>query len=421
MIFPDRQHNHSNRLTLTALLLILAACLPVRAASRPKITADSAILVDAASGRILYEKNAHKKRPIASTTKIMTAMVAMDNCELEETTTVSRYAAAVDGSRLGLEAGEEIKVEALVKALLIKSANDAALALAEHVGRTSRPAEERDKYSSDVNVGLFVDMMNNRAFESGARETHFVNPHGLHDSKHYSSAYDLALLSRQAMKQPLFRQFVNMRSCSLKRPNGSEITFTNRNRLLFKDENVDGIKTGYVRQSGRCLVASASRDGWRLIAVLLDSADLWKDAEALLDYGFDNWEATVFATVQEPLLEARVIGGKSQEIPVVAAKDLVEIRPPGKESDIAEKVELKRLFAPIRQGEEVGRLWLFREGHQVGSTRLLAAANMEQALWLVSIGIVGRIFLTIAVAVAGLKVYGKTAKIARRCRRRLSA
>jgi D-alanyl-D-alanine carboxypeptidase (penicillin-binding protein 5/6) len=373
-------------------------------AAAPDISAASAILVDAATGRILYEKNAHEKRPIASTTKILTALLALEKCSPEEMVRVGKASTLVEGSRLGLEEGEEIALDALLKALLLKSANDAAVALAEHMGG---------------DVDGFSSLMNLRAFELGARESHFRNPHGLHQPDHYSSAYDLALIGREAMKNPFFRELVSTRACSLDRPDGTDVQLLNHNRLLFKDDSVDGIKTGYVRESGHCLVISASRDGWRLIGVLLDSQDLWKDAAALLEYGFSNWEATVFASTEEFLLSAPVFGAKKERVPVVGARDLVEIRRSGEKSLITREVEIKRLFAPVRKGQEVGRLLLFERGRQVGSTKLLAAENLEEAFWFGLLHLAGKGILAVVIAVTGLKVYGKAAKIARRRRHRL--
>lgn len=404
MIRPSRFRSKALLAACLALLLStgLAAC-----AAPPALTAESAILVDAATGQVLFQKNAHQQRPIASTTKIMTALLAIEHGSLQDPASVSKEAAAIEGSRLGLQAGDLIRVDALLNALLIRSANDAAVVLAEHIG----PGRPR-----------FVELMNRRAWQLGAYETHFANPHGLYDPNHYSTAYDLALISREAMKQPLFRELVGTRTCSLIRPDGSEFPLINHNKLLFRDPAVDGIKTGYVKESGRCLVASASHGGWRLIAVLLNSTDLWGDGKALLDYGFANWQATVFAGVDIPVTRLRVIGGRTGRIPILPQENLVEVRSLQAEKSGAEaQLELQRLFAPVRRGQVVGRLRLVREGREVGGTLLLAGADSEPALWLTALRILGRIILVCAIAVAGLKLYGKIAKAARRRRRRLPA
>jgi len=399
--------NHlRNRFLFAAFFFLFVSGQRIFAAAPPAVSAASAILVDAATGKILYEKNAHEKRPIASTTKIMTGLLAIEHCPPREMIRVDKEAVEVEGSRLGLAEGDEVEADLLFRALLLKSANDAAVALADHIGGSVRG---------------FADMMNARAFELGARETHFCNPHGLHDPEHYSSAYDLALISREAMKERLFRRLVSTRSCTVRLPDGSDSPLVNHNRLLFEDENVDGIKTGYVKESGRCLAASAKREGWRLIAVVLDSTDLWKDAEGLLNYGFENWEATVFARADRPVAKARVIGGRGGEMPIFPAQDLVEVRKPGEKSLISSRVEIRRLLAPVREGQEVGRLRLFKEGQEVGTTALLAGESVPQAGWFALVRVMQKVLLAGVLVVAGLKAYGKTAKIARRRRRRLQA
>jgi len=390
----------------TALLAACAICSLGHAAPPPSLAAASAILLDAATGEILYEKNPHERRPIASTTKIMTALLATENCRPGEIATVSEHATRVDGSRLGLEPGERINVEALLSALLLKSANDAAVALAEHVGGST---------------GGFVHLMNQRARSLGARQTRFCNPHGLYAPEHLSTAHDLGLIARQAMKNPRFRRLVSARTCSLRRPDGSSLLLVNHNRLLFQDPNVDGIKSGYVRQSGPCLVASAERGGWRLIAVLLDSKALWQEAKALLDYGFTNWEATVFASTQRPFLGARVIGGRSRLVPLLPEDDLVEVRPAGFKSRALPEVEIRRLFAPIRKGERLGRVRLLREGEEVASTWLVAGKSVSRSGWFAALYWFANILFWGALLLGSLKLYGKIAKIARRRRHRLQA
>ncbi len=389
---------------LMALPAVLGLCRGAGAEpTPPPLTAASAILVDAASGKILFAKNASERRPMASTTKIMTALVTLEKCRPQEIATVSGSVLKADGSRLGLESGEQITVEALLTALLLKSANDAAVALAEHAGGS---------------VDGFVTLMNQRAAALGARDTHFSNPHGLYAPDHYSSAYDLSLMAREAMRQPLFRRLVSTRIASVPRPDGSTFPVANHNRLLFQDAAVDGVKTGYVRQSGRCLVVSATRGGWRLIAVLLDSQELWQEAETLLDYGFSNWTATVFASKERSPWKARIIGGCSRFVPLVAEEDRIEVRPVGVASDLSSRVSIVRKAAPVRKGQRMGEILLFRRGKEAGSIPLLAERDVAAAGWLIGLRRAAQVLLAAALGLGALKIYGKIAKTARRRGRR---
>jgi serine-type D-Ala-D-Ala carboxypeptidase (penicillin-binding protein 5/6) len=382
---------------------------PAPASGPPTVSAASAILVDAATGQVLYQKNSHLQRPVASTTKIMTALVTIEHCPPNTTATVSRRATEVRPSIVGLQPGEQISVEQLLEAMLIKSANDAALALAERVGGSEES---------------FARMMNQRAVALGARNTHFSNPHGLYDPQHYSSAYDLALMARQAMKLPLFRELVSTRETSIARPDGTNMELVNHNRLLFKDPSIDGIKTGFVRQSGKCLVASASRKGWRLIAVVLDSGEVWKDAETLLNYGFRDWEATVFTNADKPFEKLHIRGGQN-DLVAIPRDNLIELRRVGQPERSKLQVKQVSLWAPVRKGQAVGEATLIRDGHIVGKTLLVAHNDVKAALWLTICRVLLKTLLWIFCILAGLvgaiKIYVKITKAARRRRYRLQA
>ena len=403
--------NHSSIIG-AALFAFLIACQIAFAgellpqAPPPGVSAASAILIDAATGQVLYEKNARERRAIASTTKIMTGLLAAERCAPDDIVTVNKDILTTNGSMLGLRPGEQYTVDALMKALLLKSANDSAVALADHMAGS---------------IPNFARLMNQRAAQLGAHESHFVNPHGLFDPQHYSTAYDLALISREAMKDGWFRNLVGTKICSIVLPDGKEQPLINHNRLLFRNDNVDGIKTGYVKQAGRCLVASQSRGGWRLIAVVLNSGDLWSDSEALLNYGFDNWQATIFARIDRPVTTARVFGGREGRIDVIATQELAEVLPKGMANRTKVKFKLHRLVAPVQPGQEVGQALLLQDGKQIATASLLANDGTNPTWWLTTSRVLGKIILTLTILVAGLKGYGKAAKIARRRRRRLQA
>ncbi len=245
----------------------------------PGVRAESAILIDGQTGEVLFERNPDEPRPPASVTKILPARVILEHGLLGDTVEVSRRAAAASGYRLGLRAGQLVSLEDLLAAILIRSANDAAVAGAEHVGGS---------------IAGFAELMNAKALALGMTQSHFLNPHGLDEPGHLTTARDMARLTRVALAQPEFARRVSTRDTTVKvwqsvrkrrlvaRP---RLIFTH-NRLLGRLAGADGVKTGYTDAAGRCLVASATRQDQRMIAVLLNDPQRWSDAAALLEYGF---------------------------------------------------------------------------------------------------------------------------------------
>lgn len=242
------------------------------------VSAAAAILMDAETGEVLFERNPDERRSPASITKILTALVILERGQLTDTVVVSPAAARVGGYRLGLRSGQRVLLEDLLAAILIRSANDAATAAAEHVGQ-----------------GLlgFTTLMNAKAEALGMRQSHFVNPHGLDEPDHFTTARDLALLTREALDHPEFARLVRTREATVRVWQTGRRSLIqrariilNHNRLLGRLEGADGVKTGYTDAAGRCLVASASRGGQRMIAVLLNDPQRWTDAATLLEFGF---------------------------------------------------------------------------------------------------------------------------------------
>jgi D-alanyl-D-alanine carboxypeptidase (penicillin-binding protein 5/6) len=244
------------------------------------VNAASAILMDGNTGAVLFEWNPDSQRPPASVTKILTALVVLESGRLSDTVVVSRTAAETGGFRLGLRAGQNISLSDLLAAILIRSANDAAVAAAEHVGGS---------------LGGFVDLMNAKARELGMTNSHFANPHGLDQPFHYTTARDMAILTRVALEHSTFAQLVRTRETrvTIWKPGRRALTpqvriVMSHNRLLGRIEGADGVKTGYTDSAGRCLVASASRGNQRMIAVLLNDPHRWTDAVTLIEYGFGS-------------------------------------------------------------------------------------------------------------------------------------
>lgn len=238
--------------------------------------AKAAILFDASSGRILYEKNADNPMLIASLTKIMTAIVAIENGDLNERVTISPNAEGVEGSSIYLKAGEKVPLGTLLYGLMLRSGNDAATAIAEHIGGS---------------VEGFVYLMNEKAAYLGLEHTHFANPHGLDHSEHYSSAKDLAVLTAYALKNTVFQEIVKTEVKTVYWPGEQwKRKFYNKNKMLRFYKWADGVKTGYTKKAGRTLVSSATRDGHQLITVTLNDGDDWKDSMFMLEHGFNQYD-----------------------------------------------------------------------------------------------------------------------------------
>ncbi|GGN56578.1 D-alanyl-D-alanine carboxypeptidase family protein [Oceanobacillus indicireducens] len=245
--------------------------LPEHGQAAPDVSAAQAILMDAESGQVLFEKDAFEARPIASITKIMTAILAIESGKMDEKATVSRNAIYTEGSSIYLEQGEKITIQDLVYGLMLRSGNDAAVAIAEHIGESEEG---------------FVYLMNEKAMWLGMDQTHFTNPHGLDDEEHYSSAYDMALLTREAMKNKQFREISG--STSYLSENRS-YSWRNKHKLVTGYyENATGGKTGYTKQTGRTLVTTAEKNGHSLIVVTLNAGNDWNDHITLFEWGFEE-------------------------------------------------------------------------------------------------------------------------------------
>ena len=337
----------------------------------PLVNAEGAVLMDADSGRMLYGKNAHKNLPPASTTKIVTAILALEEGNLDDRTVISKYAEETQGSSIWLEEGEIHKLEDLLYASLLSSANDASVAIAEHIG-----GSEAD----------FVHMMNRKAGNVGALNTHFSNPHGLHDDNHLSTAYDLALLGRYAMGIPKFREIVATKKRVIPWA-GHEWSrmLVNKNRLI-KNPNLyphaDGVKNGYTRAAGNCLVASAVKGNMRLIAVVLDASNASEEAVKLLDYGFENFERVQFASRGEKI--HRVKSKDGHEIQLTAAEPLSVALKKDEKRRINKIVSVPdEISVDVRKGDILGQLIIELEGEKLGSVNLLSHTTVVKNPWLV--------------------------------------
>ena len=328
------------------------------AAEAPAVSAASAVLLDAESGRILYARNENEERAIASITKLMTALVAAEYLDdLSQTITIQKEWTGIEGTSLYLKAGEEISLETLLYGLLLHSGNDAAVALAAHC-------------AGDVET--FVGWMNQRARDLGMTGTHFSDPNGLGDEDHYSTALDMARLGAACLKNPVVAKIVATKSIVLEGR-----SFTNHNKLLWQYEGCTGMKTGYTRQAGRTLVSSAERDGQKLVCVTLSDGNDWADHKALLDYGFETYPRQVLAEEGGTLRRMTVEESLLRQVPVVA-RDTVAY--PLKEGEqITAKIQLpKTARAPVTQGEIAGTVTFYKGERQVGRTYLVWGKSAGQ-------------------------------------------
>ncbi len=328
-------------------------------AEEPDISGRSAIVIDAETGLALYEKNADEPLPMASTTKIITAITALEHGRLNDIVTVSARAAYTEGSSVWLEEGEQLTLEELLYALMLESGNDAAVAIAEHVGGT---------------VEEFVVMMNELCTSVGAKNTQCVTVNGLDAEGHKTTARDLANIAAYAMKSDTFRTIVGTQSYTIPwagKPWGRQLE--NHNKLLASYDGCDGIKTGYTKKSGRCLVSSAGRGDFHVIAVTLSAPDDWQDHRNMLDYAFANFsEKKIYMAGGERLGEMAVTGSKRAVVPYGLADD-VQVR--GIQPIAATyKVEInkEKVLAPIAKGDVIGTATISFSGGLVKHVSLIA-------------------------------------------------
>ena len=356
---------------LAAVLVV--GLLPVRAAAVDlDLSAKSALLMEVATGTVLYEKNAHERLAPASVTKVMTMLLIMEAIDsgkitLNDTVTASENAAAKGGSQIYLKAGENMSVTDMLKSIAVSSANDCACAMAEHLAGSE---------------SAFVDMMNQRAAELGMADTHFVNCTGLDDapnaSEHRTSAYDIALMSRELLKNhPDIRKFTTIWMDTVR--NGT-FGLSNTNKLIRFYQGATGLKTGYTVGAGYCLSASAKREGMELIAVVMDCETSQKrnaDCKVMLDYGFAN-----YSVVRPGLKEGRTVAvrlGKQESVPVELTRRQDILVEKAKRTSLTARVELaKEVKAPVQKGQELGLLTVYSGEKMLIQLPLVAGETVER-------------------------------------------
>ncbi len=324
----------------------------------PSVSAKSAVLIEAQSGEVIFAKNADTRLPMASTTKIMTALVAIENADISKVVSVSPQAVGVEGSSVYLYPEEKLTLEDLLYAMLLESANDAAAAIAIEVGG---------------DIESFAEMMNKKALDMGLSDTHFENPHGLDGETHYTTARELALIAREAMSNQEFREIVSTykKTIPLNETEGVRLLL-NHNKLLRSYEGAVGVKTGFTKKSGRCLVSAAERDGLGFIAVTLGAPDDWRDHTAMLDYGFSLYEARTLCDIGSFSYIMPVSGGVDDHVILENLSKVTLILPRGV-GEVKCVVELPRFcIAPIKEGELLGRLVYYLDGEEIAESKIIA-------------------------------------------------
>ncbi len=353
-----------------AMFFLLFTVQPSSAATSPEVVGETALVIDGKNGQVLFEKNPHQKVYPASTTKILTAIIALENGRLDDKVTIHKDACNIEGSAVGLQEGEIISLEDLLYSLMLNSGNDSAVAIAHHVGGT---------------VEGFVRMMNDKAAELGALNTHFNNPNGLPDAEHYSTAYDMALISRYAMQNPDFRKIVLTKTKIIERDYpGAQTYLENRNRLLWQYDGAIGIKTGYTLEARQCLISAVARQDRELIAVVMKSEgnNIWNDSKKLFDYCFNEFELVNLTEAGRYVTNVAVRYGKFETVPVLTNRSLSYDLPRDKQAELTHEVILKEnISAPIKAGDKLGELAFYFDNQELGRVDLLARQELGRKWW----------------------------------------
>ena len=353
-------------------VLLIGLSVPMRAASalsEEEVKAPAAVLMEAQTGRVLYEKNPHEKRPCASITKVMTLLLVMEALDagkisLTDTVTTSAHAASMGGSDIWLKEGETMSVDDMLKATVVASANDAAVALAEYVA-----GSEED----------FLRQMNEKAQELGMADTTFKNCNGLDEEGHLTSAYDVAVMSRELMKH---KKIFDYTMIWIDYVRDGQTQLVNTNKLIKSYKGITGLKTGTTGQAGSCISATAERDGVQLIAVVLGAAntkDRFSAASTLLDYGFANWSVATPQVTPEAVVPIPVLNGMSDQVETTVTTDGVLLIPKGKDTEIQYQVTVgENLTAPVEEGQVLGKVTCTLDGEILKEYNILAKTSIPE-------------------------------------------
>ncbi|MDR1701436.1 MAG: D-alanyl-D-alanine carboxypeptidase [Sporomusaceae bacterium] len=362
------------------LFLLPELALAAEPAKKIEISAKAAVLIDAKSGRILYEKNAAARRYPASTTKMMTLITALEEGKLSDTVTASKNAASTEGSSLDLVAGESMNMLDMLYGMMMVSGNDATVAIAEHISGSS---------------WAFGRLMTQKAHSLGALNTNFVNPSGLPDDRHYSTARDLAQIAAYGYQNPLFAQIIAT-GFKIIPPTGKseERRIYSENKIIQSYPGGNGVKTGYTNAAGRCLVAGANRYNTQLIAVVLDSEDIWQEGSLLLDYGFNEAKLVTVIKRGDILKTVKIKNGSKKRVALITNLDVnVPLAKAEQIASFAVRVEApEELTAPVTAGTKVGVVKIMQGKAEIAAVDLVVAETIERksvfnSLWSSVVGL----------------------------------
>ena len=352
------------RKTAALAAALLLALFPCTALAAPSTSAQAYAVVDGETGRVLFSKNAEEKLPMASTTKVMTCLVALERCSLDEIVTVDPAAAGREGTSMYLSAGETLTVSDLLYGLMMSSGNDAAAALAYHIAG---------------GIEQFAALMNQKAQEIGAESTHFVNPHGLPAEGHYTTASDLAKIAAYALKNQDFARIVSTKSMDLPADDDSPARYLRtRNKMLTMYDGGIGVKTGYTKAAGKCLVSAAERDGTRYVGVVLADPNMWEDSFALMDEAFADYKLTC---VQESGETARAVveGGLAESVGLEISEDMLLPLSEQESKMIEIKLDVPdSVSAPVKKGDVLGSVSAVLNGEVLMTADVTAAESVEE-------------------------------------------
>ncbi len=328
------------------------------------LSAHSSIVMDANSGRVLFSHNAERKMGMASTTKIMTAITALENADINSIATVSPNAYGVEGSSMYLVLDEKLTLEDLLWGLMLVSGNDAATAVAEHVSGS---------------VEKFATLMNDTAQKIGATDSNFTNPHGLSDENHYTTATDLAKITSYALKNPKFREIVSTRTKSIPwKDHDYNRHLVNHNKFLTMYDGCIGVKTGFTKATGRCLVTAVEKNGMCLVCVTLNAPDDWNDHKTMYENVFAEYTPQTIKTAGEHISTAPIKKGTADTVALTVNQDIVIPIKSGEEQKITTKATpFEDLQAPVEKGDALGTLVIEIDGQPCGEFPLVAAENIE--------------------------------------------
>lgn len=357
------------------IILSFSCFIPiVKAEDSLNLSSESAILMDAESGKILYEKNIEEKLPMASMTKIMSMLLIMENIEngslkYEDKVIISENASGMGGSQVFLQKGEEYTVNDLLKCIAVSSANDAVVAMAEKISGS---------------VDEFVTLMNEKAKNLGLKNTNFANPHGLDNENHYSTAYDMAIIAKELLKYEDILKYTSIYEDYLTKPDGSQVWLVNTNRLVRFYDGVDGLKTGYTTEAGYCLTATAKKNDLRLISVVMKSPSAEErssDTSTLLTYGFNSFKSNVIYSKDKSLGKIKIEKGKLKEVDVYLKEDATEILSvTEKPSNYTFNIKIDKINAPVKAGTIVGTTEIIdNEGNIIKEADIIIKEDVEKA------------------------------------------